>query len=157
MRKIFSFLLMGILVLGIVSGCGLQKKEKTEVVNEEAETDDFKEFDDNCLGVYTYEDEKGNISHITLNKENGQYTYVLNYYPVDSIKPSEELMGTWDTTKDSFSLNDTNPASIGKYDISNLKYYDGGMSFDIRATAVVDLKYQSNLIPDGNYVYFQDW
>lgn len=157
MKKFFVFLLMGVLLLGVISGCGLQKKEKIEVPNEETVEEEYKDFDDNCLGVYTYEDEEGNISHITLNKENDQYTYVLNYYPVDSIQPSEELWGIWDTTKDSFSLNDTNPASLGKYDISNVKYYDGGLSFDIHATAVVDLKYQNDLIPDGNYKYFQDW
>lgn len=127
---------------------------KTENVKVTFRENNIKEvaFSNDLLGNYSL-DVGGNNLAFELNENNGKYGYILLFYPNGSMHAAEELWGDWDTSKSGFKLSDESGSSFAEYEVSNVRYLENGVSFDIKVIRLLDEANKAYVIPAGNYVF----
>lgn len=127
---------------------------KTENVKVTFRENNIKEvaFSNDLLGNYSL-DVGGNNLAFELNENNGKYGYILLFYPNGSMHAAEELWGDWDTSKSGFKLSDERGSSFAEYEVSNVRYLENGVSFDIKVIRLLDEANKAYVIPAGNYVF----
>lgn len=109
-------------------------------------------FDDMSLGIYTWEDSKGeNSMTFELGQSGGKYYYVLEFYYDGASVPSEELWGIWNVTQSEFIPSNDNTNSYAQYQFKNVKYQEQSISFEIEVHEVINSKDQKKTIPSGKY------
>lgn len=123
------------------------KNKKTEVSSESIKN----EFKDDNVGRYSGKDSEGNEIVLEISRNNDGYSYIIEYFKSGSTHSTEDLFGTWDTTNNTFVLQNNNINSIAEYKLSNIKYDSNVITFDLKVNKVLLNEYKDYAISEGNY------
>lgn len=167
LKKIMSILLCFALIVTLV-GCAakeeidekedIKKKSSTRKKNNK-DDDNEKEsfFSDDYLGNYvTNLDGEKNL-YLNIEKYNGEYRYMITYFPKGATHAAEELWGRWETDKNKFTLEHENETNLAEYKVKNIRYEDEKYIYiDFEVKKIMIPKYKEIVIKDGTYKFERD-
>lgn len=161
LKKLVSILICFALMITLV-GCGAKEeiddkeegKEKASASKKNDEDEKKSAFSDEYLGHYVTDLDGENNLVLELEKYNGEYTYILTYFPGNATHASEELWGIWETDKDEFVLEHENETNLAEYKVKNIRYEDEKYIYiDFEMEEIEAPEYEGVVIKDGTYKF----